>query len=313
MPFHVKRSGSVVVIGAASLDVKARAAAPLVARTSNHGRVTLSPGGVARNVAENLARLGLPVSLITAVGDDAFGRDLLERTARAGVDVTPSLAAPEARTGTYAAILDHVGDMTVSIDDMEIVRAITPAVLRARADRMRGASLIVVDANLQPAVLRQALTMARRFGVPVCADPVSVDLARRLKSRLCDIAIITPNAAEAAVLCGQPVESVDEAAEAARRLTACGVGLVVITLAERGLFYASTEGSGHVPAPRVDVVDATGAGDALTAGVLCGLFQGLPVDECMRLGVAAATLTLQTAETVYPSLSLERLYESMGA
>jgi pseudouridine kinase len=238
---------------------------------------------------------------------------LLQRTARAGVDVTSALVVPGARTATYSAILDHLGDMTVSIDDMEIVRAITPSVLRARADRIRNAASMVVDANLEPATLRQALAIGRRAGVPVCADPVSVDLARRLKSRLCDFAIITPNAAEAAVLCGQPVDTVEQAAEAARRLIACGVGLVVITLAERGLFYASTEGSGHIPAPRVDVVDATGAGDALTAGLLCGLFQGLPVDECMRLGVAAATLTLQTPETVFPALSLERLYESMGA
>ncbi len=312
MPFHLNRSGKAVVIGAASLDFKARAAAPLVPRTSNHGRVTLSPGGVARNVAENLARLGQPVSLIAAVGDDAFGRDLLELTARAGVDVAPSLLSPNYSTGTYAAILDHLGDMTISIDDMEVVQAITPTVIRDRTALFRGAAVIMVDANLQPATLRQVLTIARRFGVPVCADPVSVDLARRFKSRLCDFAIITPNAAEAAVLCGGPVDTLAQAAEAARRLTMCGVGLVVITLAERGLYYASTEGSGHIPAPRVDVVDATGAGDALTAGVLCGLLHALPVDECMRLGVAAATITLKAPETVFPALSLERLYESMG-
>lgn len=88
--------------------------------------------------------------------------------------------------------------------------------------------------------------------------------------------------------------------------------LVVITLAEYGLYYATPGGSGHIPARRVDVVDATGAGDALTAGVVYGLVNGLPVDECMRLGVSAATLTLRSPESVSPEMSLECIYEGMG-
>ena len=173
--------------------------------------------------------------------------------------------------------------------------------------------MIVVDTNLPVDTLAEVLTIARRARVPVCADPVSIDLAERLRPKLCSYSIITPNASEASVLCESPVNSLEQAAAAAQKLVACGVGMVVITMAERGLYYATREGSGHIPAPRVEVVDATGAGDALIAGIVYGMTDGLPLDECMRLGVSAATITLRSPETVSPELTLERLYGEMTA
>jgi pseudouridine kinase len=309
---EVRGDGPVVVIGAASMDIKARARTSLAPATSNHGTVSLSLGGVARNVAENLARLGVPTCLLTAVGDDAFGEEILRRTSAAGVDTSRALVAGGQRTATYCALLDETGDMAVSIDDMQVVEALTLQVVRSHRALLSRSPMIVLDANLSPRALKAVLALARRARVPVCMDPVSIDLAERAKPHLADFAIITPNASEAAVLSGGPAGTLMEAAQAAQRLLASGVGLAVITLAEHGLYYAAPGGSGHIPAPRVQVVDATGAGDALTAGVVYGLVNGLPVDECMRLGVSAATLTLRSAQTVSPEMTLERVYEGMA-
>lgn len=304
-------SPSVVVIGAASMDIKARADGPLVPSTSNHGQVRLSIGGVARNVAENLARLGVPTVLLAAVGDDAFGLEIVQRTAAAGVDTGHLLVLPGQRSATYVAILDDSGNMVVSVDDMYICQAITPEFIRSKAGLLRQASMIVLDANLQPRTLSAILNLAKRAKVPVCIDPVSIDLAERVKERLCDYTIVTPNAQEAAVLCDAPVNNLAQAEDAALKMVACGVKIVVITMGAEGLFYATAEGRGHIPAVRCHIVDATGAGDALTAGVVYGLINGLPIDECMRLGVSAATITLMSSETVSPEISLERIYESM--
>jgi pseudouridine kinase len=307
------RNGPVVVMGAASMDIKARARTSLAPATSNHGTVSLSLGGVARNVAENLARLGVPTCLITAVGGDAFGEEILRRTSAAGVDISRALVAGGQQTATYCAILDETGDMAVSVDDMQVVEALTPQVVRSHRALLSQAPMIILDANLSSQTLRAILSLAKRAKVPVCIDPVSIDLAERVIPHLADLAIITPNASEAAVLSDGPAGTLVEAAQAAHRLLASGVGLAVITVAEHGLYYACPGGSGHIPAPRVEVVDATGAGDALTAGVVYGLVSGLPVDECMRLGVSAAALTLRSAQTVSPEMNLERVYEGMGA
>jgi pseudouridine kinase len=301
----------VLVIGAAGLDLKGYAAGALRLGATNPGQVRRSVGGVARNIAENLARLGHPVFLISAVADDEAGRWVLERTRSAGVNVEHVAVIPQGRTGTYLAVLDEQGNLVVAVDDMSILEAITPRYLQARRALFEQAAMVVLDANLSPAALRMAVRLARRFGVPVAADPTSPTLAIRLRSILPELHLVTPNTAEAEALTGLPVSNVDEALFAARYLTALGVRVAIITMAELGLVYAAGDLSGHIPAIRTEIVDFTGAGDALTAAVIFALLHGIPIEEAVRLGVAAAALTLRSRETVSPELSLERLYEQL--
>lgn len=301
----------VLVIGAAGLDLKGYAAGGVRLGATNPGHVRRSVGGVARNIAENLARLGHPVALISAVADDEAGRWVLERTRSAGVDVRHVTVVSGGRTGIYLAVLDEQGNLVVAVDDMKILEAITPRYLRSCRALFEQAAMVVLDANLSPAALRMAVRLARRFGVPVAADPTSPTLAMRLRPILSELHLVTPNTAEAEALTGLPVSSVDEALFAARYLTALGVQIAIITMAELGLVYAAGDLSGHIPALRTEIVDFTGAGDALTAAVIFALLHDIPVEEAVRLGVAAAALTLRSPETVSPDLSLERLYEQL--
>jgi pseudouridine kinase len=119
--------------------------------------------------------------------------------------------------------------------------------------------------------------------------------------------LVTPNLEEAKALLGEE-KARRSPIHLAQRLVEKGVELAVITLAERGLCYATGEESGHLPAIDVPVVDRTGVGDALTAAVVFSLLEGLPPSEAVRLGLSAAALTLQCRETVCPSLNLEKLY-----
>lgn len=301
----------VLVIGAAGLDLKGYAAGALRLGATNPGQVRRSVGGVARNIAENLARLGQPVFLISAVADDEAGRWVLERTRGAGVEVSHVAVVPQGRTGTYLAVLDEQGNLVVAVDDMGILETITPRYLQDRRSLFEQAAMVVLDANLSPAALRSAIRLARRCGVPVAADPTSPTLAMRLRPFLSELFLVTPNAAEAEALTGLPASNIDEALFAARYLTALGVQVAIITMAEMGLVYAAGDLSGHIPALRTEIVDFTGAGDALTAAVIFALLHEIPVEEAVRLGVAAAALTLRSRETVSPELSLERLYEQL--
>jgi pseudouridine kinase len=113
------------------------------------------------------------------------------------------------------------------------------------------------------------------------------------------------------VLSGQSIGGEHAAIAAARTLVNAGVKTVIITLAEAGVVYASAQTSGHIPAVATDVVDTTGASDALTAAVLFGLLNDIPLDESVRLGASAAALTLACPDTVRPDLSLELLYDNL--
>lgn len=304
-------TASVVVVGAAAMDTKGHAQEPLQPGTSIAGHVRLSVGGVGRNIAENLARLGLETTLLSAVGDDEAGRHLLAQARSSGVNADHVLVSPDHVTAAYLAVLDNEGNLAVSVADMSIMETVTPQYLYARRRWLRQASIVAVDANLSPEALASLLRQTRQYGIPVCADPTTTSLAPRLCPHLKDLYMITPNALEAEILCEQPVRNRDEAIVAAKRLVSLGVEIAIITLADQGLVYATPSASGHIPAVECEIIDLTGAGDALTAAVIFGLLNDFPVDEAVRLGVSAAALTLQCRETVCPELSLDSLYDKL--
>jgi pseudouridine kinase len=303
----------ILVIGSASLDIVGRTSAPIRFATSNPGILSSSVGGSARNIAENLARLGMHPVLISAVGDDPEGERVLGETSAAGVDVEHCLQLKGQRTGAYLAVLDDQGALHLGLDDMPTIAWITSDHLRSCNDLFKGAAALVVDANLPPKSLATAISLASRHKVPIVADTTSVSLARRLQPHLKKLWLITPNEAEAAALCPRPVPHADapRVIEAARYLVSQGVGVAVITMAEFGVGYATADSSGHIPAPRIEIIDPTGAGDALTATVLFALLNDIPLDEAVRLGISAAAHTLRSRGSVAPDLSLELLYDEL--
>jgi pseudouridine kinase len=303
----------VLVIGASGIDIKARASGPVQMATFNPGTVRNSVGGVARNIAENLARLEVPTILLSAVGDDATGDFLLARTAEAGVDTSHVLHIPDTQTGSYVAILDPDGQLRLSVGEYDIVDAIAPRYLQTNRGLFAEAAMVVIDANLSERALASVFLWADRYQVPVCADPTSQMLAPKLIDYLPHLHLVTPDAAEAAVLCqaGDPPTTSQTAIQTAQCLASRGANIAIVTLAEQGLAYAGGNSAGHIPALRTQVVDTTGVGDALTAAVIFGLVNDMPLDEAIRLGISASALTLQTRETVAPDLSLDRIYDEL--
>ena len=303
----------VLVIGGAGVDIVGRLRDSLLPGSSSPAKIRTSFGGVARNVAENLARLGQNVALITAVGQDQQGVQLLERLEEAGVDASRALCTATYTTGAYLAVVDSAGKLQFALDDMRAESVLSPAYLREQEDLFKQASLLFLDANLPKDTLRTAFSLARKARLPVCADPTSASLADRLRRYLPRLRLITPNCVEAGILWDQPFEPSrqEQALEAAKYLVGQGVDIVLITLAEFGVCYATSETSGHVPALRTEILDPTGAGDALAATVIFALLNEIPLDDAVRLGVTAASLTLRHSGTVLPDLSLEMLYDHL--
>lgn len=303
--------GRIVVIGAAGFDLVGRPHRELRMGTSNPGTLRFSLGGVARNVAENLAQLGAETVLITALGDDQQGRMIREQAGRVGMTIDPVLAGPGTKTGAYLAVLDESGGLQLGLDDMAAIHQLSPRAIRDRQHHLEGALAVVVDANLPPETLQTVLELCQRARIPVAADPTSLGLADRLRPHLPGMWIVSPNQAEAEVLTGVQIRGDSEAIEAGRKLVAAGVKTVLITRAEFGVSYATSDVTGQVPAVQTEITDPTGAGDALLATVVFSLLNGIPIDESVRLGVTAASLTLRTVGSVVSDLSLEMLYDQL--
>ncbi len=309
--FSPNPEAPVLLIGAASQDIVGRLRYDLNSGTSNPAHIRSSFGGAARNVAENLVRLGQPATLLTVVGEDSIGDKLLEQVETAGVDTNYTLRTTQRPTSSYLAVVDLKGKLQYALDDMRAISALTPAYLEENAHLFNEASLLFVDANLSKETLRKAITLAHRAGIPICADPTSTVLASRFKAHLSRLSLFTPNMAEAEILCGcfPFLSGLQRGLESAKSLVALGVDLAIISMADLGVCYATSETSGQVPAIRTHIVDPTGGGDALTAAVIFALLNEIPLDDAMRLGVSAASLTLRYQGAVVPDLSLQKLYD----
>ena len=308
-------SDLVLVIGASGLDVVGRLQGELHQGTSNPSVIRTSFWGVARNVAENLSRLSQPVSLLSVIGKDRIGEDVLTHTRAAGVDGSAVFATDKYPTGFYMGVLNHDGSRKYAFDDMRIMDELTESYLLYNEVLFEKSGLIFVDANLPETSLKITFELAQKYNIPVCADPTSGALAARLKPYLRQIKLMVPNNVEAGILTNHPfnVHDRDASLEAARALVNQGVEIVIITLSEFGLCYATSETNGHIPAIRTTVGDPTGAGDALSAAVIYALMNDIEIDDAARLGVSAASLALRYSGTVYPDLTLQKLYDELVA
>lgn len=305
----------VVAVGGANMDLKVQTLAPAVPGTSNPGRAAQTPGGVARNVAENLARLGVRVALLSAVGSDALGDTLLRLAAEAGVDVSITLRVPDHATGTYTAVLDSGGELLIAVAAMEIMDALTPAALAERESVLRGAAYIVADGNLPPETLRHLLARTGDSAARVVFEPVSVPKAARLLFAL-DAGhapwAVTPNLGELVALVGAEVlDELPAIREAALKLHGRGIEVVWVRRGVRGSVLSTLDGADELPALSANVQDVTGAGDAMLAAFLAAVLAGETLVDAAREAHAAAALTVESAQTVVPDLTREAVRQRL--
>ena len=285
----------VAVCGGINLDIHVRAqGAPLIRRTSNPAHVHLSAGGVGRNIAHDLASLGVPVVLLGAVGDDQFSAQVLEETAAAGADTSRVRRVEGVFAGMYVALLDGDGELDVAAADMRAIESIDARYVDECRTVLERSSLIVADANLPVDALQRILDVAAVAGVRVILEPVSDRKAERVRALRGPVFALTPNDTEAAVLgdrCGS--------LRAEHTLVTCG---------PRGVRWidhaAGTER--EFPARSVRVADVTGAGDAFVAGLVCGLLrapgEAREAGQAMHAAMEAAIgVALEAARVVVGS------------
>ncbi len=276
----------VVVIGGANMDVKAKSLAVNKLGTSNPGTVTVTPGGVGRNIAHNLARLGAQVALIAVVGDDLHGVALVEATRNAGVDIS-GVKNDGPATGSYIVMLDSDGEMLTAVNDMRAVDRITPQLIAANADVISAARYVVADCNL-PIESLQALAALAADRLVI--EPVSVPKSRKLKTLLqtSPVFLATPNMDQLEELCGS--RSIDDAAAQLHKM---GLRNVVMHAGAEGAFVSGYGIEDHVPPQSAGpIVDVTGAGDAAVAGLVFGLLQRQSLLDAAALGQKMAGIVI---------------------
>ena len=285
---------SILAIGGAVVDRTYLCASEPSLGTSNPVTSRRSFGGVARNVAETLARLGGSVRLISAVGDDDAGRALSAGLAAAGVDMRGLLTVADQPTAEYIAAFWQ-GELFAGFADMAVFDALTPHAVAQRLPRDVGQRLVFADCNLSADTLVMLAARAGADGFGLALDAVSLAKSQRLPAGLSNVSVLFLNADQARHLGGLDA------------VMARGPRAIVLTKGSNGVTLAEGSNRTHLAAPAVAVANVSGAGDALIAGTLLGLSENRPLAEAVRHGLAAAALALQTMATVPADLTRQKL------
>ena len=297
-----------VVIGGNNVDINATAATALVYGDSNPGSIHTGLGGVGRNIAENLTRLGQQVSLITAFGDDEFSKLATRQAERIGMDVSHAIYAAHTASCVYVCVNEPSGEMSVAVNDMALCERITPAYLEGKLAVLGSADAIIVDANIPEESIDY---IVQHCAAPVIADAVAAKKAARLHRSLPRLTALKANQIEIELLTGVSITHEFDLHTAARTLHQMGVDYVLITLGGRGAYIS--EGGEQLfdhPIPQ-RIVNTTGCGDGFTAAAALAIIEKRPVREVLRMGLAGAAITAMSRQAVSDQMNYELLLETL--
>jgi ribokinase len=297
MPFDI------VVIGSLNMDLVTKAPRlPHLGETLAGYAFQVVPGGKGANQAVAAARLGAQVAMVGRVGDDVFGPRLLAGLTDHGVNTRHVRCDKGIPTGTATIIVDERGENAIVIVPGANGK-VAPSDVDAAKALLSDARLLILQFEIPLPTVEHAMDVAARHAVKVILNPAPARTVPVAFWRKADLVVL--NETEAQTMTGTNVIDTDSAAAVRRSLQQTGEQATVVTVGERGAFLATAEGAAHVPAPRVEVIDTTAAGDAFVGGLAISLLRGSSIQAAVRYAtcVGALTVTRFGAQTSLPSAS----------
>ena len=291
-----------LVIGFVFVDIKGFAGGNYNPLGRNLGEVRFIHGGVSRNVAENIANTGMPVSFASLTEDSALGNDVTKRLFAHGCDTTYMKTVERGGIGTWMVILDETGNVAGQISSPPDTAALEALIAQRGDEMVAGYDSIILELDTSEALDEAVLALAKKYGKPVytVVGNMSIILARPDFVAALDCFVC--NEIEAGRMFGLDLSKTapdDMLALLKEKIAAVGCRAMVITMGEQGaVYYERDTGIGGIaPAIPTKLVDSTGAGDAFLSGVVMGLSRGLPLLRAVDAGTALASATIQTDES----------------
>lgn len=296
--------GYIAVFGAVFVDIKGFPFGKYQPTGRNVGDVKIVHGGVCRNVAEDLANVGAPVSFVTMLEPGAIGDDVRRRLAARGVDLRYAASAP-AGMGMWLAVMDERGDLAGSISRQPDFSAMEELVDQRGDEIVMGCDCIVLEVDMRASIAEKVYALADKYGKDVYVIVGNLSVILRHPEFLSRTRLFIMNEIEASKLFGcklDPIEPMEVLKAVRREAAARGIGEIVVTLGGQGAVYcdASCGEAGYIPAEEAHLVDSTGAGDAFFSGTVAARVRGLGLRASAQLGAHLAALTICTEESTCP-------------
>jgi len=300
----------IVVIGTTFVDVKGYPFGKYVPTGRNAGRIIEVHGGVARNIAEDIANTGLASTLVSMVDNSGLSDDLVDRLVRRGCN-TDCVGRAEGGLGMWLAIFAEAGDVAGSISRRPDTSGIERILIERGDEIISQADSVCVDFDIDASILERVLDLAQRHGKEVYLPVTNIAIACERRDLLGKVSCLVCNQQEASVLFQSQFDgALPEEVQAVlpEKLAQVGLRSMVVTMGAQGSVFAQIGGqNGCCPAHVVEVADTTGAGDAFFAGVAIGLTYGKSLEESCTIGARLAASTISSEENVCARFSPEEL------
>ncbi|MEG2246212.1 MAG: carbohydrate kinase family protein [Romboutsia sp.] len=267
---------------------------------SNPGKVKTSFGGVCRNIAESMARVGVNTKFISILGDDETGNRMLEHSKLMNYDMSDSLIVKGEYTPTYMAILNEQGEMVSAVVDMKIIDKFTTEFIDSKSEIIKSSEYMILDAD-RPDIVEYIVNKFKG-DTKFVLDPVSAAKAKYVKHLINHFHTIKPNRYEAEIMCGFEIKNDEDLRIAGKYFIDLGIKNVFITLDEDGIYYNNGKEEGKIKANNVKVLNVTGAGDSFVAGVAHGYMKNVELIDTLKFAIAMSTITISTEETIHPDM-----------
>ncbi|HSI68000.1 MAG TPA: carbohydrate kinase [Planococcus sp. (in: firmicutes)] len=302
---------TLICIGGANVDRKMKLQQEMELGTSNPVSVVRSVGGVARNIAENLGRLGRNVKLLSIAGEDPEWNFIRESSA-SFMDTELTKTDSSVSTGSYTAVLNLQGEMVMAMADMDVYESLTPELISRHENALLSASMLILDLNCP----RETVDYIRRFSqthnIPLAIIPVSVPKMTRLGKELDGVTWLILNKAEAEMLLASKIATMSDWEQAVASLLKRGAENVAITDGSRGVIAGNRRAIRHHRALEVtEIKDVTGAGDAFSSAIIHSYLEDKDMESTIQSGIINASKTLQSVAAVRPELSANQLLKEM--
>jgi len=233
----------------------------------------------------------------------------LEHANTIGLDMKSTMILGQRPTSTYMAILDEKGEMNAAISQMEIFDALSIDFIQGKRQVIENSKICVIDTNMPENVINYVLDNFKT--TDFFLDTVSSAKALKVKEHIGAFHTIKPNKLEAELLSGLTISGAGDLQKASEYFLKKGVKRVFITLGEDGVFYNDGQTAKLIASPKVEVINATGAGDAFIAALAYCHFNDTPTEDSIRFSMSAAILALSYEETINPNISKENIDKKM--
>ena len=293
----------IVVIGAVFVDIKGYPTANFIPTGRNAGRVEQVHGGVARNVAEDIANCELRPTFVSLVDNSGTGLDVVRKLQDHRVN-TDYIRTTRDGMGTWLAVFDNDGDVFSSISKRPDLLPICDILDQQGDEIFEHADSIVIEICVDKEIVKRVFKLAKKYQKKVFAVVANMSIALERRDFLQSIDCFVCNIQEAGMLfstdySGYLTEEMIEIIS--KNVLAAQIPSMIVTMGSRGAVYADKFGvKGYCPARRVEVKDTTGAGDSFCAGVAIGLTYGKSLAESCEIGAHLAASVIVTSENVCP-------------